>query len=89
MPNMNSLVMLGTGSAYLASCVAWLFPQLGWECFFDEPVMLLGFILLGRTLEAGARNRACSSLEALHSLQSPTAYLIGNPEDVDGISIPV
>ena len=89
MPNMNSLVMLGTGSAYLASCVAWLFPQLGWECFFDEPVMLLGFILLGRTLEARARNRACTSLEALLSLQSPTAYLIGNPEDVDGIAIPV
>ncbi|MFW6368089.1 MAG: cation transporter, partial [Halothece sp.] len=44
-PNMNSLIALGTLSAYIASCVALLFPQLGWECFFDEPVMLLGFIL--------------------------------------------
>src|SRR6478672_2309328 len=51
MPNMNTLVGLGTLTAYTASVVALLFPQLGWECFFDEPVMLVGFILLGRTLE--------------------------------------
>jgi Cu2+-exporting ATPase len=92
MPNMNSLVLLGTGSAYLASCVAWLFPHLGWECFFDEPVMLLGFILLGRTLEAQARNRAAASLEALAALQAPTAYLIRPGENclqAEGIAIPV
>ena len=77
MPNMNTLVGLGTVSAYLASCVALLFPQLGWECFFDEPVMLLGFILLGRTLEAKARGRASAALEALAALQPQVARLIG------------
>lgn len=50
-PNMNTLVGLGTLTAYTASVVALLFPQMGWECFFDEPVMMLGFILLGRTLD--------------------------------------
>lgn len=78
-PNMNTLVGLGALSAYLASCIAFLFPQLKWECFFDEPVMLLGFILLGRTLEQLARDRAASSLRALISLKPATARLITTP----------
>ncbi|MGL5058351.1 MAG: cation transporter, partial [Microcoleus sp.] len=56
-PNMNTLVALGAVTAYTASNAALLFPQMGWECFFDEPVMLLGFILLGKTLEQQARRR--------------------------------
>jgi len=64
-PNMNTLVALGALSAYGASVVALLFPHLGWECFFDEPVMLLSFILLGRTLEQRARFRATDALRSL------------------------
>ena len=75
-PNMNSLIALGTLSAYIASCVALVFPQLGWECFFDEPVMLLGFILLGRTLEQRARGEAGAALSALVSLKPQTARLV-------------
>jgi Cu2+-exporting ATPase len=67
-PNMNTLVTLGSGSAYLASLVGLLAPQVGWECFFDEPVMLISFILLGRALEQQSRLRAASSLQALVSL---------------------
>ncbi|MEM8832032.1 MAG: heavy metal translocating P-type ATPase [Cyanobacteria bacterium P01_G01_bin.19] len=89
MPNMNTLVGLGTTSAYLASCFALFFPQLGWECFFDEPVMLLGFILLGRTLEGKARNRASAALEKLVSLQPPLARLIGKNNEAETIEIPV
>ena len=80
-PNMNTLVGLGTVTAYTTSVVALLFPQLGWECFFDEPVMLLGFILLGRTLEQQARGRAASAFEALLSLQPTTARLVKNTSD--------
>lgn len=89
MPNMNTLVGLGTTSAYVASCFALFFPQLGWECFFDEPVMLLGFILLGRTIEGKARNRASAALEKLVSLQPPVARLIGKQNDTETIEIPV
>ena len=91
MPSMNTLVGLGTCSAYLASFAALLFPALGWECFFDEPVMLLGFILLGRTLEAKARHRASAALETLVALQPASACLLGNPDQLDqsGIEIPV
>ncbi|MHC5739092.1 heavy metal translocating P-type ATPase [Nostoc sp.] len=79
-PNMNTLVGLGTLTAYIASLVALLFPQLGWECFFDEPVMMLGFILLGRTLEQQARGRAAAAFRKLLALQPPLARLIANPE---------
>ncbi len=78
-PNMNTLVALGTVSAYVASVVALIFPQLGWECFFDEPVMILGFILLGRTLEKRARNRASASFQELLSLRPSIARLVAKP----------
>lgn len=79
-PNMNTLVSLGTLTAYTASSAALLFPQLGWICFFDEPVMLVAFILLGRTLEMQARGRATAALEKLLSLQPPGANLITDPQ---------
>lgn len=81
-PNMNTLVSLGTLTAYCTSLIALLFPQLGWECFFDEPVMLVGFILLGRTLEQQARHRAAASFQALLALQPQVARLIpgGQPD---------
>jgi Cu2+-exporting ATPase len=75
-PNMNTLVSLGTLTAYTASTVALFFPQLGWECFFDEPVMLLGFILLGRTLEQQARSRAAIAFQSLLALRPTLARLI-------------
>ncbi|MFM6106202.1 MAG: heavy metal translocating P-type ATPase [Sphaerospermopsis kisseleviana] len=78
-PNMNTLIGLGSLTAYIASLVALLFPQMGWECFFDEPVMMLGFILLGRTLEKQARGRAASAFRQLLALQPQIARLIVNP----------
>ena len=63
--------------------------QLGWECFFDEPVMLLGFIFLGRTLEGRARNQASAALAKLVSLQPTMARLTGKDDDDRGIKIPV
>ncbi|MBW4672142.1 MAG: heavy metal translocating P-type ATPase [Cyanomargarita calcarea GSE-NOS-MK-12-04C] len=84
-PNMNTLVGMGTLTAYIASLVALLFPALGWECFFDEPVMMLSFILLGRTLEQQARGRAAAAFRQLLALQPPIARLIPNPEQ-GGIS---
>ena len=92
-PNMNTLVTLGSGSAYLASVVALVFPGLGWECFFDEPVMLLAFILLGRTLEQRARYRAADALRSLVELQPAMARLISDPVTAGvaqtGVEVPV
>jgi Cu2+-exporting ATPase len=80
---MNTLVGLGTLTAYVASLVALLFPKMGWECFFDEPVMMLGFILLGRTLEQQARGRAAAAFRKLLALQPQVARLIANPEKAE------
>ena len=77
---MNTLVGLGTLTAYTASLIALVFPQLGWECFFDEPVMLLGFILLGRTLEQQARGRAAAAFRQLLALKPQVARLISDPQ---------
>ena len=75
-PSMDTLVGLGMGSAYLASAVALLVPSLGWQCFFNEPVMLLGFVLLGRFIEERARFRTGRALEQLAALQPDTALLL-------------
>ncbi len=85
-PNMNTLVGLGASAAYTASIIALLFPDLGWECFFDEPVMILGFILLGKTLEQQARYRAASTLQSLIALQLATARLIPPPNQENSVS---
>jgi P-type Cu2+ transporter len=81
LPNMNTLIGLGTLTAYLASVVALCFPNLGWECFFDEPVMLVGFILLGRVLEQQARGRAAAAFQSLLALQPTLARLIQGQDD--------
>jgi Cu2+-exporting ATPase len=75
-PSMDSLVGLGMGSAYLASLVGWLWPSSQLPCFFNEPVMLLGFVLAGRFLEERARYRSCRAIEDLAALQPDEALLV-------------
>jgi P-type Cu2+ transporter len=89
-PNMNTLVGLGTIASYTASLVALLMPNLGWECFFEEPVMIIGFITLGRTLEQQAKHRAANAFDRLLSLQPTIARLVSpDPERPQSIEIPV
>ena len=42
-------------------------PGLAWSTFFEEPAMLLAFVLLGRTLEQRAKIAASSNLLALQA----------------------
>ncbi|KAJ3702507.1 hypothetical protein LUZ61_006212 [Rhynchospora tenuis] len=96
-PNMNSLVGFGSVAAFIISTVSLLNPELEWDAsFFDEPVMLLGFVLLGRSLEERARLRASSDMNELISLLSPQSRLVVSSEDAsdsvispDAISIEV
>ncbi|MGC6482070.1 MAG: heavy metal translocating P-type ATPase [Synechococcus sp.] len=84
-PSMDTLVGLGVSSAYLASLVALIWPRVGWPCFFNEPVMLLGFVLLGRFLEERARVRTGRALQQLAALQPNQARLLmpdGSVRDV-------
>lgn len=75
-PNMNSLVGLGATAAFAVSSVAAAIPQLGWPTFFEEPAMLLGIVLLGKTLEERAKLRASADMAALSGLLPPQARLL-------------
>jgi len=79
LPGMDSLVGVGLASAYGASVVGLLWPAGAWPCFFNEPVMLLGFVLSGRFLEERARYRTGWALEQLAQLQPETAQLLLGP----------
>ncbi len=85
LPSMDTLVGLGMASAWLASAVGLLWPASGWPCFFNEPVMLLGFVLAGRFLEERARWRTGRAIEELIELQPEQALLLvdaGPPRQV-------
>ncbi|CAK8568476.1 unnamed protein product [Lathyrus sativus] len=76
-PNMNSLVGFGSIAAFIISSISLLNPELAWDAsFFDEPVMLLGFVLLGRSLEEKARIQASSDMNELLSLISTQSRLV-------------
>ncbi|KAF1865196.1 hypothetical protein Lal_00004570 [Lupinus albus] len=76
-PNMNSLVGFGSIAAFVISLISLLNPSLAWDAtFFDEPVMLLGFVLLGRSLEEKARIQASSDMNELLSLISTQSRLV-------------
>ncbi|XP_019188920.1 PREDICTED: copper-transporting ATPase PAA2, chloroplastic [Ipomoea nil] len=86
-PNMNSLVGFGSLAAFAISAVSLLNPELQWDAsFFDEPVMLLGFVLLGRSLEERARLKASSDMNELLSLISTQSRLVIAPSGSDSSS---
>ena len=69
--DMNTLIALGTFSAYLYSAAVTLWPGyfraagIGTHVYYDTAVMILAFILLGRLLESRARRRTGDALKAL------------------------
>ena len=81
-PDMDSLVALGVTSAYLTSLISLIFPESGFPCFFNEPVMLLGFILLGRFLEDRAKYQTGSSINELLDLQPEKTLVYDKNNDI-------
>lgn len=78
--NMNTLVSLGTAVAYAYSVFATLRPAAGRNVYFDAVLLILGFLLLGKALEARARRRALEALNSLSRLKPVTARRV-----VDGV----
>ncbi len=62
---MSTLVGLGASASFGVSCIAAGLPSLGWKTFFEEPAMLLGFVLVGRALEERAKLQASADMAAL------------------------
>lgn len=71
--NMNTLVSLGTSVAFLWSVYATVLPAPGRMVYFDAVLLILGFLLLGKSLEARAKRRALSALDSLSRLRPATA----------------
>ena len=86
-PNMDTLVALGVTSAYSTSLLSLLFPSTGLPCFFNEPVMLLGFIILGRFLEDRAKYQTGSSIGELLDLQPETASMIDSNDQIKDVRV--
>jgi len=86
-PDMDSLVALGVISAYTTSLLSLIFPATGFPCFFNEPVMLLGFILIGRFLEERARYQTGSSISELLDLQPEMANIYLEENKVKSIRV--
>jgi Cu+-exporting ATPase len=71
--NMNTLVSLGTGVAFAYSAYATIWPAPGRQVYFDAVLLIIGFLLLGKALEARAKRRALAALDSLSRLKPATA----------------
>jgi Cu+-exporting ATPase len=74
--NMNTLVSLGTGVAFVYSAYATIWPAPGRQVYFDAVLLIIGFLLLGKALEGRAKRRALAALDALSRLKPATARRI-------------
>ncbi len=78
--NMDTLIGLGTVSAYFYSLFIFLFPDLasrfnlGAHYYFDATIVVIGFVILGKYLEKNAKKRSGAAIKALMSLQPDHAY---------------
>ncbi len=79
--NMNTLVALGTGTAFLYSLVETL--RGGHQVYFEAAAVIIALILLGRMLEARARGRASEAIRRLMDLQPPTARLLRDGAEIE------
>ena len=79
-PDMNSLVMTGTGAAWLYSLIVLVFPT--WfphqarSLYFDSAGVIVSVILLGKYLEELAKGRTSSAIKKLLGLQTKTAQVL-------------
>jgi len=76
--DMNSLIALGTGAAFLAGLLGTLLPDM-WPAdalHFDAAAMIIAFISLGRLLEGRAKGKASNAIEGLIRLTPPTALIV-------------
>ncbi|HME57527.1 MAG TPA: cation-translocating P-type ATPase, partial [Terracidiphilus sp.] len=74
--NMNTLVSLGTGVAFAYSAYATIWPATGRQVYFDAVLLIVGFLLLGKSLEGRAKRRALDALDSLSRLRPATARRI-------------
>jgi P-type Cu+ transporter len=86
---MDTLVAIGTGTAYLYSLFPTFFPQwfivqgLTPDVYFEATAVIIALILLGRLLENRAKGQTSEAIRQLIGLQAKTARVIRNNQEVD------
>ena len=86
-PDMNSLVALGAGSAFLYSLVVTLAP--GWlpeaarHVYFEAAAVIVTLILLGRSLEARAKGKTGAAIARLAAMQPRQARVLRDGQAVE------
>jgi Cu+-exporting ATPase len=87
--NMDTLIALGTGTAWLYSMFVvlapGLLPEVARHVYFEASSMIIGLISLGLAFEVKARGRTSQAIKRLIGLQAKTARVIrdGAEQDID------
>lgn len=85
--NMDTLVALGTGAAWLYSTIValapWLFPEGTRGMYFDVAVIVIALIVLGQALELRAKSRSSAAIKRLLELQAKTARVVRAGQEID------
>src|SRR5437763_1340759 len=87
--DMNTLIGVGTGAAYLYSLAATLAPGLfataGREAdvYFESVCAIIALILLGRLLEARAKGRTSQAIRRLAGLRARTAHVVRDGKETE------
>jgi Cu+-exporting ATPase len=87
--DMNTLVALGTGAAYLYSVIATVAPGffltrgVAADVYYEAVLLIIAFILTGNAFEARAKRNTATALRALVQLQPRTARVLRNLVEQD------
>ncbi|MFE8070235.1 heavy metal translocating P-type ATPase [Marinobacteraceae bacterium S3BR75-40.1] len=86
--NMDTLIAVGTGTAWLYSMVVvaapGLLPEMARHVYFEASAMIIGLINLGQALEIRARGKTSQAIRRLLDLRAKTARVIrdGREDDI-------
>jgi Cu+-exporting ATPase len=87
--DMNTLIAIGTGAAFLYSVVATVAPNLFVsegarpDVYYEAVIIIIALVLLGNAMEARAKTTTTRALRQLAKLQPSTARVRRNGQDVD------
>jgi len=86
--NMHTLIAVGTGTAWIYSTIALLFPQLFpsaemTDVYYDVTVVVTALVVLGMAMEVKARGRTSEAIEKLIGLQPKTARVVRGASEVE------
>jgi Cu+-exporting ATPase len=93
--DMNTLVALGTGAAFLYSAASTIAPRffvahgIAPDVYFEAAILIIGLVLTGNALESRAKGQTASALRKLVQLQPKTATVLrdGVERDLPVVSI--